>query len=382
MKIEKNKAGVYVARIDTVHGKRTVNLQTRDISDARKIAKDTSLAEVELIARTGKVRKEVLAQVVLGRKIRAPDAITEYDTWMQTRRSAKQTSNVLLMLRQFLREMKLEGEFVHAITEKQADKWINDTTSEAKATTRNIKLSAIRGFFDFCSIRNYVIDNPAREVRVNMRTLRHEQKETSVGQPFTEQEHDFILAGYEQEATTLTSELTSLETYLAAALASHRHPDALQSRIQKVQAQLSHNLFWRCAVQLSWHTGLRIGDICQLEWASLSTPMRLIVWTEKTNARIELRLKPSLATLLKSVPKKDDVMVFPEEAGTYGQIQRRSNFSVEFSRFLDKLEIPNRSFHGFRHAYASRAAQMGMPLDHIRQRLGHTSEEMTKRYVH
>lgn len=382
MKIEKNKSGVYVARIDTAHGKRTVNLQTRDASDARKIAKDTSLAEVELIARTGKVRKEVLAQVVLGRKIRAPDAITEYESWMQTRRSDKQVSNVLLMLRQFLREMKLEGEFVHALTENQVDKWINDPKSEAKATTRNIKLSAIRGFFDFCSIRNYAIENPAREVRVNMRTLRHEQKEAKVGQPFTEQEFNFIVAGYEQEATTLQSELTSLETYLAAAVASHRHPDALQQRIQKVQAQLSRNLFWRCAVQTSWHTGLRLGDICQLEWASLATPMRLIVWTEKTNARIELRLRPSLATLLKSVPKKDDTLVFPEEAGTYGQVNRRSNFSVEFSRFLDKLEIPNRSFHGLRHAFSSRAAQMGMPLDHIRQRLGHTSEEMTKRYVH
>lgn len=382
MKIEKNSSGVYVARIDTAHGKRTVNLQSRDIVTARQIAKDTSLAEVELIARTGKVRKEVLAQVVLGRKIRALDAVTEYESWTQTRRSSKQVSNVTLMLRQFLRELKLEGEFVHAITEKHVDKWINDPKSEAKATTRNIKLSAIRGFFDFCSIRNYAVDNPAREVRVNMRTLRHEQKEAKVGQPFTEAEFNLIVSGYEQEATTLASEQASLESYLAAAVAANRHPDALQKRLLQVQARVSRNLFWRCAVQVSWHTGLRLGDICQLEWASLATPMRLIVWTEKTNARIELKLKPSLATLLKSVPKKDDVLVFPEESGTYNQIQRRSNFSVEFSRFLDKLSITDRSFHGLRHSFSSRASSMGMPLDHIRQRLGHTSEEMTKRYVH
>lgn len=382
MKIEKNSYGVYVARIDTAHGKRTVNLQTRDISDARRIAKDTSIAEVELIARTGRVRKEVLAQVVLGQKMRALDAVAEYEGWMQVRRSDKQVSNVLLMLRQFLREMKLDSEFVHAITERHVDQWINDAESESKATTRNIKLSCIRGFFDFCSIRNYAIDNPAREVRVNMRILRHEQKESKVGQPFTELEFNLIVAGYEQEAASLTCEMAATETYLAAALASQRHPEALRKRIQQIQAKLSRNLFWRCAVQVSWHTGLRLGDICQLEWATLATPMRLVVWTEKTNARIELRLKPSLFLLLKSVPKNDDALVFPEEAGTYGQVKRRSHFSVEFSRFLAKLEIPNRSFHGLRHSFSSRAAQMGMPIDHIRQRLGHTSEEMTKRYVH
>lgn len=384
MQIVKNDSGVYVAKIETVHGKRTINLQSNDRIEAKRIAKETGLAEIEMIARTGKVRREILAQVVLGRKVKASEAATEYREWLGTRVGDKQLHNSMLIVTEFLRDMKLGDEHVHSITERQLDRFINDKNSTTKASTRNLKISALRKFFDFCSVRNYAVNNPAAELRVNMGILRHEQKETTTGQPFTENQYHKILLGCEEERKSLASEIAAGRKAIEALLKENKKAftGTWEQRIAKLQAALDENEFLRCAVQLGWETGLRFGDICQLEWASLEKPMRLIVWTDKTNTRVELKLKPGLSHLLRSLPRKDKVWVFPDQRERYADIRKRSAMSVEFSRFLGKLGIEGHSFHDFRHAYASRATREGMPLDHIRQRLGHSTAEMTRKYVH
>jgi integrase len=53
--------------------------------------------------------------------------------------------------------------------------------------------------------------------------------------------------------------------------------------------------FWYCATLIGCYAGLRLGDICSLEWSCLQHPNKLIVWTDKRDTQVELPVDENLA---------------------------------------------------------------------------------------
>jgi hypothetical protein len=43
------------------------------------------------------------------------------------------------------------------------------------------------------------------------------------------------------------------------------------------------------------NAGLRLGDICALEWACLKEPGKVVVWTDKRDTRVDLPVDDDLA---------------------------------------------------------------------------------------
>lgn len=381
MKIVKNPSGIYVARITTEHGQRVINLKVKSLEAARTVAKESKIAEAELLAKIGGVKKDVIASVVLGQRVRCNVAADEYGKHLQVRVSPRQVINCTLILRSWLRDMKLVERFPHEINERHVDDWVNARESRAKAGTRQLKLSTVRRFLDFCCIRCYAVTNPAMAVRVRMELLKHEQKERKVVQPITTEQYDIIIKAYEAQHRRLIGQVASARLRMDTYVAGGGHPGAFQQRLRELTAKSDRTFFWQCATSLSWHTGLRLGDICQLQWASLQIPGKIVVWTDKTNARIELRLKPGVQALLRSAPKTDETWVFPVEREHYIDPHKNSAISYEFIRFTRHLGMKT-SFHALRHAHATQANNKGVPLDLLRQRLGHRSSIMTNHYVH
>lgn len=384
--VKNNKSGKYVAKISTPHGRRTIPLGVTSYVDAKRIADSASIKEAELIAKTGKVRKELITQVVLGRKVRTSEAVDEFNQWLSTRSSPKHCHNVQFVLGAWLEQMKIGSAQVNDITETHIDKWINDS-SDRKLSTRQLNLSCIRRFFDFCTVRGYAIHNPSIEIRIRYEKLSQDQKLTSDRSPFSEPEYNLLLSSYDEACDGFKRAIEQIDDRLVK-MRHGGHSDyrehQLVERRRKIQEKLRRHRFFQLACEISWSTGLRLGDICQLERTSISKAGVLVHVTEKTNAEVRIPIRPALqAQLRKLAELSHNQYLFPDEAEGYQNLSRRSSFSKEFERFLkQKAGIEGRSFHCLRHAYVTNATNKLIPLYITQQRVGHSSQDTTKIYVH
>ena len=144
--------------------------------------------------------------------------------------------------------------------------------------------------------------------------------------------------------------------------------------------------FWRVASTLSYWLGLRLGDIINLEWDTISKT-HITVWTEKKDARVELPLNHNLtggsAVLgaLSAISYDGGKYVFPKEyRDKINNPKKRHYFSQQFRELMNRLGIEGKSFHCFRHAFATR--HKNIPLEDVAKMLGHKSTKTTEGYTH
>jgi integrase len=76
-------------------------------------------------------------------------------------------------------------------------------------------------------------------------------------------------------------------------------------------------------------------------------------------------------------PRTDDAFVFANDDGARIESLKRSWATV-----CHLAQIENFRFHDCRHHFASRLVQAGVPLNTVRELLGHASLQMTLRYSH
>lgn len=292
----------------------------------------------------GKLTKKAILKIISGGTpaVTMDQAFEEYRTWhAENSPSARTTDNYIAEITAFMRANRLENKPVQSVTDRMVNAWVNPEDSSLKAGTRHVKLAALRKFFWLASVKNYVPYNPAKIIQVKYHLLTHKQKETKVKECFTDAEIERLL------------DATSLDP------------------------------FWWHAVVLGRYTGLRLSDICQLEWACLDVPGKLKVWTDKSDTPVELVLEPEiLAESVRHIPQHHKLYCFPKERAIINDTNRRAGLSVKFTRLCAKVGIKSKSFHCLRHTYATEAKRTGKPMDHIRKDLGHSSDETTKIYVH
>jgi integrase len=201
-------------------------------------------------------------------------------------------------------------------------------------------LLALKSFFRFCTVKGYCQTNPAELVKVNLRLLSHEQKETHPREPFTEEEYLKLLNS----------------------------------------GQLDE--FFYYAVPIAWACGLRLGDIAKLERAVLSGD-NIIVWTSKSGKRIAIPMTeeytPGLRPLLEAFPDNGTPYFFPETRELY--IEDPKRLPQRFKTAVVAAGIKNRSFHSLRVSCIRRWRTMGLPLVKCRDWAGHASIETTAHYT-
>ena len=196
--------------------------------------------------KAGRLTREAIGHITTGKKLTIAKAIDAWVKWMQAKGTAPKTiNNNLTTVKAWMHAMKLESQPPSVIAAHHISQWIN-AESSSKASTRAVNLAAIRSFFGLCCARGWSIGDPAREVNVSREGLTHEQKEATIREPFNKPEITRLLANLDKEGNT----------------------------------------FWHFAVLVSSETGLRLGDICQLEWNCFTKPGRLVIHTDKRNKRI------------------------------------------------------------------------------------------------
>lgn len=338
MKIKKHKNGVYYAHIWSESGDTAISLRTKDLTEAKLLAKTANYEELEHAAKARLLTAEAFARISSGGRITNEKALGLMLDWMRRVGTSPITrERYETYCRKFFNENSLMKRSPVSITADMCDAFVN-TSDDVKYATRRARHAALQTYFQVLLAKGLVVGNPSAEVRVHRHTLTHEQKETEKKPPFT------------------NAELKQLKAV--------------------------EDPFWKAGAVLGDTYGLRISDVAQLEWAVFAKPGKVIVWTDKRDRRIELELTPEVERLMASLPKSDTRWVFPEWAEVSRDPKGRSKTSTYFKRLLTKLGIEGKSFHSFRAGFATRHHAEGTPIDDIREKMGHVHAETTKGYIH
>ena len=131
------------------------------------------------------------------------------------------------------------------------------------------------------------------------------------------------------------------------------------------------------AVLVSMNTGLRRGELLALRWGSVDLKHKQITiegHTAKSQQTRHVPLNEEAADLLRKWKEQapDPERVFPIDTG----------FKTAWGALLVRAKITKFRWHDLRHHFASRLVQAGVPLNTVRELLGHGSMAMTLRYAH
>lgn len=154
-------------------------------------------------------------------------------------------------------------------------------------------------------------------------------------------------------------------------------------------------------VLLALCTGMRIGEVCALQWQDVDFRQRIITVrrtvgrvyncelksTEKIqsspktkNSCREIPISKQLFQCLKTVKK---VSSSPYVVGTSEHSKEPRSYRDYFSRLLKRLGIPQIVFHGLRHTFATRCIESQCDYKTVSVILGHSNVATTLNlYVH
>jgi integrase len=131
------------------------------------------------------------------------------------------------------------------------------------------------------------------------------------------------------------------------------------------------------AVLLSMNTGLRRGELVKLRWGSVDFNRRLLT-VEGRNAK---------SRQTRHVPLNEEALsvlqCWREQSGTGMRVfDVVTGFQAAWEKILKRAGIINFRWHDLRHHFASRLVQHGVPLNTVRDLLGHSTVDMSLRYAH
>ena len=160
----------------------------------------------------------------------------------------------------------------------------------------------------------------------------------------------------------------------------------------------------KLGVFISLFTGIRIGELCALQWKNISIEdktikieqtmqrlqsnnpndirkTRVIITEPKSLASVRIIPLPEFVVdTIKPYRKSDGAYLLSGEAKRYIEPRTMQN---KFKCYLSACSIEDANFHSLRHTFASRCIESGFDAKTLSEILGHASVKITlDRYVH
>lgn len=135
-------------------------------------------------------------------------------------------------------------------------------------------------------------------------------------------------------------------------------------------------------VLLSLNTGMRRGELFDLKWSAVNFDTKIITVrgdTTKTSDTRHIPMNKEAASVLESWKKQSTKFqyVFPSRGGG-----RFDDVKSAWLKLLERAQITEFRWHDMRHDFASKLVMAGVPLNTVRDLLGHSDIKMTLRYAH
>ena len=151
---------------------------------------------------------------------------------------------------------------------------------------------------------------------------------------------------------------------------------------------------YKFAVLLALYTGIRIGELCALDWSDVTDEIRI----SKTLYRIKRGNKtvleiadPKTLSSNRIIPIPDCIKNYVERFRSYGSLLKTRNgtrveprlLQLTFEKYVSECGLPKTNFHALRHTFATRCVEAGFDIKSLSEILGHTDVKTTlNKYVH
>lgn len=149
-------------------------------------------------------------------------------------------------------------------------------------------------------------------------------------------------------------------------------------------------------VLLALYTGMRIGELCALQWSDITdeyiiinkTMMRIKSEQSKTEVKIgspksesSNRIIPTPKCLLPMINQfRGNGYVLSNDKLKYTEPRL---MQIKFGKMIDECKIKKANFHALRHTFATRCIEAGVDVKTLSELLGHSDVKTTlNRYVH
>ena len=215
--------------------------------------------------------------------------------------------------------------------------------------------SVLNGMYEYAVRRRYLSENLVQKIQIHIK-FRQVVKKTGKTETYN------------------TEELKALNLYL-----------------DKMYAETNDSAF--LAVKLNFLLGLRVGELVALKWTDWCDFNHLHIVREEvrdqTTNQCEVveHTKTNCDRFVVLVPKAINILQKLERQGEYvfmrnGQRIMARQIAYVLEKYAQRNGLPVKSTHKMRKTYASNLNAHGVPLDCIREQLGHNNLSTTLGYIY
>ena len=284
-----------------------------------------------------------------------------YEEWLEYKATVTNSANTIKRHKQhyrkyfapsILHEMKIK-KIDELILEQECNRIVKDFNLSRKEWC-NIK-TILNGMYTYAVRKKYLTENPMDKVQIYVK-YRQIVKKTGKTETFN------------------TQELKDLNQYL-----------------DKMYAETEDTVYM--AVKINFLLGLRVGELVALKWEDCQDLSHLHIVREevrnqetnhyevvdhtKTNRDRFVILIPKAYAILQKVPKQGEyIFIRNGERITARQV------AYVLEKYAERQGIATKSTHKMRKTYASNLNANGVPLDCIREMLGHSNLSTTLEYIY
>lgn len=255
-------------------------------------------------------------------------------------------------------------EIDHRLVEGLRVSWINRGNTPA---TANRNIQRIKGLLSRAVEWGVLTEHPLAKLR----RLKTDQKGRI--RYLATEEMDALRAAMIAREETIRAERDSANAWR-------------RERNQKLMPDLRKVVFadhLKPLVLLSINTGMRRGEVFNLQWSDINFKGKVLTVEGGTSKSGQTRHVPLNKEALQVLSDWHDQQaltsgfVFPSDKGG-----RLDNIKKSWAGLLELANIKNFRWHDLRHTFASRLVMAAVPLNTVRELLGHSDIAMTLRYAH
>ena len=283
-----------------------------------------------------------------------------FEEWILYKEQVTASYNTILRHRQhynkYLATSKLDRMKIVKINELLLETESNRIVREFELSNKewvNVK-TILNGMYEFARRMKYLDENPVANIRITVK-FRQVIKKTGKTQTYN------------------TEEVTAINEYL-----------------DTKYRETGDTAFM--AVRLNFMMGLRVGELVSLKWADIEGIQMHVTREEvrdqrDNSVRVEEHTKthtdrfvyliPEALTILESLPH-DGEYIFTRNGERL--TSRQINYVLE--KYAERNGLKPKSSHKLRKTYASMCNAKGVPIDFIREQLGHSSLSTTYGYIY
>ena len=284
-----------------------------------------------------------------------------FEEWLDYKKELAGSPNTITRHKQHFKKY-FEPSKLHNMKLKQIDSLLLETECNrivrdfnlARKEWTNVK-TILLGMFEYAMRKKYLTVNPMNDVKILVK-YRQVVRKTGKTQTYN------------------TEELAELNRYLDAKFTETEDLAFL-------------------AVRINFYLGLRVGELVALKWSDWEDDTTLHIVREevreqesntryvadhtKTHLDRFVAVPPKAIELLNKIPKQGEY-IFTRN----GERLTSRQIAYVLEKYAERQGVQTKSTHKMRKTYASLLASNGVPLDAIRELLGHTELSTTLGYIY